>query len=781
MRGPATHGRAPPSFPLEDTAVTTETVSTTPAAVRPPLSPTAARHLATVERIAYGAAGLTTAIGPSTDVWQLHAAALGIGAGVLCRLWTRARDEGPAGLLTASYKALPVLGLSTAYGAALAVPGTSWWEVAAAVAVTVGSAVAVPLTRSRGLRRAAENPPVLPEAEDEHGPGYAGDIARHWAASPATGTTRLAHVTPYSTARPDFTAVILAQPGEAIPYTLDARTVAAVFDVPEEAVKLAPVPGHGPGRLAVQVAPAEHLARQGGTAPADELAALWEARVSSPRGIAPGVALVGHRFEADRIVLRAEAPDTELLHLPRLPLARALGLEDPELLMVETDGMAQAVVTVYATHPLLTVREATADDLRMDKGGRIAIGLRHDGRPARWPLYDPELGALTDLLVGAPGSGKSVTYLTLLAAERINGVVSVVADAQDGMSLPEAEGRTFHFGAGQAEAAATLAAFSAVASHRQEVSAANGWGSFVLGKPWRLAILSMDEINRMIAEDCGLPKPFRAWVAGMLGAGQITWRKVGMGVRIAGQSIHLADLADSEKIRANAKQGTTWLGRVNSSMTRSMATDMTTGAVEITPVPKFFGVSGAAELEAAWSGEEAPTGPTTAGTAWMIQSGQPYLSRVWRAVKRDRTYPGLIALMESAPLPEFTPAEADVFRTAYDEALTIAAALLDGWDGKGDVPGSAPAPAGSAVPAARVPAPPAPPAPARSLRDDVLDALASGPLRTREIRQAVGVGTEGGPAAGSVDNALSRLQEAGAVARVGHGVWARTEPSADPS
>ncbi|GAA0924910.1 winged helix-turn-helix domain-containing protein [Streptomyces thermoalcalitolerans] len=768
--------------------MTAETVTpASPAAdARRPLSPPAARRLATVERIAYGAAGLATAIGPSTDLWQLHAAALGTGAGVLYRLWTRARDDGGARLLTSAYRALPALGLSTAYGVGLATPGTSWWEVATSAAVALGSAVAAPLTRSRGVRHAAETLPVTVAAqqpsqpdEEDYGTGYLGDLARHWAAAPATGDTRLSHIRQYRPDAPDFEAIILAPPGEAVPATLDARTVAAVFDVPEDVVRLAPVPGHGPGRLAVQVAPTEYLARQGRRSPADELTALWEARVSSPRGVAPGVELVAHRFEADRIVLRVEAPDTELLRLPRLPLARALGLEDPELLMVETDGMARGVVTIYAQHPLMTVREATADDLVMDAQGRIAIGLRHDGRPARWPLWDPELGALTDLLVGAPGSGKSVTLLTLITAERLSGVVSVVADAQDGMSLPEAEGRTYHFGAGVAESAATLAAFSAVASYRQQESAARGWGSFVLGKPWPLAILTMDEINRLIAEDAGHPAPFRKWVSGMLGAGQITWRKVGMGVRIAGQSIHLQDLGDSEKIRANAKNGSVWLGRVNSSMTRSMATDMTTGTVEVTPIPQHFGVSGSAELEAAWSGEEAPTGPTTAGTAWLIQSGHPTLTRTWRAEKQNRTYPGLIALMESAPMPGFTPAEADVFRRAYDEGLTMALALLDGWDGKGEVPGATVEDgAGATAAASRVPAPPAS---ARTLRDDVLDALADGPLRTREIRQRVGVGTEGGPAAGSVDNVLTRLAEAGLVARVGHGVWKRLEAADAPA
>ncbi|WP_461712350.1 hypothetical protein [Streptomyces sp. DSM 41013] len=764
--------------------MTAETV--TPAAARPPFSPTTARHLATVERIAYGAAGLTAAIGPGTDVWQLHAAALAAGAGTLWALWNRTRAvedlAGAARLLTTSYKALPVLGLSTAYGVALAVPGTSWWEVAASVAVAGVSAVAVPLTRSRAVRRAADNLPAViaahgaEEDQEDHGEGYAGDLARHWAAAPATGTTRLAHITQYAPGRPDFTAVILAQPGEAVPASLDRRAVAAVYDVPEEAVRLAPVPGHGPGRMAVQVAPAEFLARQEHQAPGDQLAALWAAKVSGKTGVAPGVELVDHRIEEDRIVMRVEAPDSELLQLPRLPLARALGVEDPELLMIETDGIARGVVTLYREHPLLTVREATPDDLLMDRQGRIAIGLRHDGRPARWPLYDPELGGLTDLLVGAPGSGKSVTLLTLIAAERINGVVSVVSDAQDGMSLPEAEGRVTHFGAGQAESAATLAAYSAVAAYRQEVSAANGWGSFTLGKPWRLAVLTMDEINRMLAVDSGLPKEFRTWVAGMLGAGQITWRKVGMGVRIAGQSIHLADLGDSEKIRANAKNGSVWLGRVNSSMTRSMAADMTTGAVEITPIPKHFGVTGAAELEAAWSGGEAPTGPTAAGTAWLIQSGQPYLSRVWRAVKENRTYPGLIGLMESSPLVGFTPAEEKVFRRAYDEALTIAVELLTGETGDRAATAAASEvrPAPTADTPSRVPAPPPS---ARTLRDDVLTALAGGPMRTREIRKAVGVGTEGGPASGSVDNTLSKLAEAGLVARVGHGVWARTDQS----
>ncbi|MFE4088907.1 hypothetical protein [Streptomyces sp. YIM B13502] len=42
-----------------------------------------------------------------------------------------------------------------------------------------------------------------------------------------------------------------------MPGSLDTLAVAAVFDAPEGAVQLAPVPGHGAGRIAVQIAPAE--------------------------------------------------------------------------------------------------------------------------------------------------------------------------------------------------------------------------------------------------------------------------------------------------------------------------------------------------------------------------------------------------------------------------------------------------------------------------------------------------------------------------------------------
>ncbi|MEV6080985.1 hypothetical protein AB0L80_38690 [Streptomyces sp. NPDC052069] len=762
------------------------------------LSPRAARRLAIAERVLYGAGGVLAAVGPHTDIAPLHLAAMAAGVGVLAHLWRRTRSAS-GGLLLSCYRALPVLGLSGCYTAALASPGIAWWEVAAPVATAALAGAAAPLTRSCTVRQAIEE---LPQEVAAYGQAleattatpvaqgapatYEEGLRQLWAASTATGTTTLEQIVQPDPLRPDFTAVIMAPSGETVPRSLDERTVAGVFDIPVEAVVIGPVKGFGPGRLALAVTPAGPDGDgDDDQADPDGIRAMWEDRVSGPGGGAPGMLCADYKLTDDKLVVLVQAAEGKMIDLSRNRLARALRVEDPELVMVETDGLASGVVTIYREHPLIHIRQATVADLTMDKHGRIAIGLRHDGRPARMRLFDPELGALTDLLVGAPGSGKSVTLLTLIAAERISGVVSVVADAQDGMSLPEAQGRVAHFGAGRAAMGATLAAVCAVADHREQISAENGWGSFTLGEPWALLITTLDEINRVLAADADVHADYRKWLSGMISRIQLTGRKLGLGIRFAGQSIHLEDLGDSDKIRSGARQGTVWLGRVNGSQTRRMATDMTTGAIEVTPIPQHFGAGGAGEIEAAWAGDEAETGPVTAGCAWMIQGGHPSLTRVFRAVKEKRTYPGLIALMESAPVPTLTPEETKIFQEAYETALPYAEKLMTGgagrtaaslsdddndgdhgddYDGEDD---------GEERPRHTAPQTPAAPAAAPPvLADLVLAALADGPRRTRDIRHAVGVGTPDGPASGSVDNTLSKLHDQGLVTRPGHGTWA---------
>ncbi|MEV7512687.1 hypothetical protein AB0O57_32485 [Streptomyces sp. NPDC091201] len=753
-----------------------------PTTTHPGLTPAGARRLAIAERVLYGAGGILTAVGPQTDATGLHVAVLAAGAGTLAVLWRRTRAGG-AGLLLACTRALPLLGLSGTYAAALISPGSPWWEFAAPVAVAAAAGLAAPLTRAAGISRAVANLPAVAEESDED--DYLSGVRAMWAAAaPAKGTelTGMHQPDPH---RPAFTAVILAAPGEAVSSRLDARTVAAVFDVPEEAVVLNPIPGSGPGRLALLVDPdraAEHAARE-----SDPVRALWAEKVSGPGGIAPGMNLADYRLEDGKAVFRVESDDDRLISVPRLPLARALGVEDPDLLMVEAGRLSTAVVTIYREHPLIHIREATREDLTMRADGTFALGLRHDGRPARMRLYDPELGGLADILVGAPGAGKSVTMLTILAAERLSGVVSIVADAQDGMSLPEARGRVFHFGAGKAAVAATLAGADAVARYREDISAANGWGSFTRGEPWALVNISLDEINQVLAEDAEVPDDFRKWLVAMVGRALTTYRKLGMGLRFGGQSIHLADLGDSDKIRAGARRGSVWLGRVDSEQTQRMASSMKMSTVEVTPIPQYFGGGDGAEVEAAWAGEETPTGPVTAGMAWHITGGTVGLMRVWRAVKEQRTYPGLIRLMESAPVPGLTPEEEQVFHAAYAHALRYAEDMLQGSGGidleavepetvTDDPDASNGGDTDSGLPVGM----PRPPAKVQTLGDRIVDALTAGPMRTRDIRAAVGVGTPGGPSAASVETTMSRLSADGRIVKGStHGTWAlpRTEPT----
>ncbi|MGP3685247.1 hypothetical protein ACTVZO_11130 [Streptomyces sp. IBSNAI002] len=751
----------PPAAPAEPTALT---------ATHTGLAPATAHRLAIAERVLYGAGGVLTAVGPQTDVTGLHVAVLAAGAGAIGVLWRRTRTGG-AGLLLACTRALPLLGLSGTYAAALIAPGYSWWETVAPVAVAAAAGLAAPITRAAGISRAIENLPAVAETPAQDAGDDLSGVRALWAAAAVTQGADLTALHQPDPNRPAFTAVILAAPGEAVSSRLDTRAVAAVFDVPEAAVILNPIAGSGPGRLALLVDPAR--AAEQAALEQDPVRLWWEQKVSGPRGAAPGMHLADYRIEAEegRAMFRVEAAEDQELSLPRRKLARALGIEDPDLLMIGAVGLGAAVVTIYRDHPLINVREATAEDLTMRADGTIALGLRHDGRPARMPLYDTDLGGLTDLFVGAPGSGKSVALLHVITAERLSGIVSIVADAQGGMSLPEAKGRVYAFGAGLAEFGATLAGACALADYREQISTANGWGSFALGDPWALVNISLDEINRVIANHAEAPDDFKAWVVAMITRAQLTFRKLGMGIRYAGQSVHLEDLGDAEKIRANAKQGSVWLGRVNSTMTKRLASDMTSGEVEITPIPRHFGGGGDAEVEAAWNGEEAPTGPVTAGVAWHICGGIPALMRVWRAVKENRTYPNLIRLMESAVMPVLTPAEDAAFRAGYSEALPLAIDLLAGGDGSGGADGHQEHDGEAGTIAVRIPRPAVKAKPA-NLEAQILTVLAAGVMRNRDIRAALGADTPGGPKAGSVDNALSALFDAGKVIKPGHGKWA---------
>jgi len=433
------------------------------------------RRRARLEQTIYGTAGLGLTIAPQmNDWWPAHLTAAGLAAGAFSWLYGKwgqgeTSTSRTLGFLHAAQRALPFLSGAGVYLTNLITPGTPWWEYADGTAWALLMGLTTPITHSLNLRAllpTEDAPTALETAPAPVAPAqpatYGEYRSMQWHAARAAANTHLAEVHLYDDARPDFWGIVVAPAGETVP-DLNDTTLAGIFDLPVGTVKLQLIQGSGPGRKLLTARPTLDTAN---AAQQDPVHRIFNEKLARPNGGATGMLLTGYRREPNRIAMRVTAPEDQFIQLNQKQIARSLGYKDPSLVMLETDGMGDGVISVYQKHPLLTVREATADDLRMDTDGTIALGLRPDGRQARVPLFDPAMGAVTDLYVGAPGAGKSVTLLTLLAAERINGIVSIVADAQDGMSLPEADGRVYHFGKGVAATAATLAAANDLGKYR---------------------------------------------------------------------------------------------------------------------------------------------------------------------------------------------------------------------------------------------------------------------------------------------------------------------------
>lgn len=743
----------------------------------PRLVPAASiRRRRRLEQAVYGAAALGITLAPDNpDLWPVHLGVAGLAALSLRRLTASTSihrkigefQDSPIGfsLIRACQRTLPLLTGAGAYMANLLNPGTPTWEYIDGTAWALLMGFTTPITNSLNL--AALLPTAAPALEttqpalEQAPPATYSDYRTHqWANARATGSTLLTSVTQYQADAPDFWGIVIAEAGDTVP-DLNPTTLAGIFDLPIDTVQLSLIEGSGPGRKLLTARPTLDQAAQ---LTQDPIHRIFNEKIARQGGGAHGMRLLDYRREPNRIAMRVTAPEDQFIQLNQKQIARSLDYKDPSLVMIETDGMGDGVVSVYKNHPLLTVREATVEDLRMDADGTIALGLRPDGRQARIPLYDPTMGAITDLFVGAPGAGKSVTLLHVIAAERLNGIVSIVADAQDGMSLPEVDGRVFHFGKGIAATAATLAAAVDLGKYREHVSAENGWGSFDIGNPWPLVNVTLDELNRILSADATVPRPFRKWVTGLVGDTQSTGRKLGLGIRFAAQSIHLADLGDKDRIRANAKNGTVWGGRTNSSTTQHMMTDgVLPPGVHLEPIPRYFKTGNGSDIDAAFHGKEAKNGPITAGMANIIQGGQVFLGRTWNARKENKTYPGLINLMESRDIPWLTEQEVIVFSVSYQRWLAFAEALLAG---EGEDEGISNAV--SAEQTARKENPLWPddedddqPS-AGSIKDRILDLLAGGPMALKDVRSKMP-----DVAPGSVNNAMTELRQAGHVIPAG--------------
>jgi hypothetical protein len=791
--------------------MTTEIVKPDPevAAGAPGLTRKTASRLAVAERLVYGAAGTWAAIGPTMELpWWAHGAVMATGAFTGRRLWKRMGDGDWTGQLASAMRALPVLGWSATYTAGLLAPELHYWGGWPMVGAAVWTATMVPMapwTRSKGLHQAVERLPVLRQEQEAAEPEpvtFEDHVRVLWARSQATGDTTLQGIYQYQAGEPDFEAVILAPAGQALPRMLDERAIAAAFDVPVAAVTTRDMPAYGPGRLAVQVAPRLMLARlaveqaAGEETPEQVLEQIWAEHVNTTGGAGPGVELVSQHIGEEQIRLRIASPRGKKLRLDHEALCSALDIDDISRLVVEGAGPREAIVYIYRANPLLDVRAPTREDLTMDDRGRISLGVAHDGSLARIQLFNFDTGrAQHGLTAGTTGAGKSGLMRLLGTAQRISGVISWMADVQGGMSMPEMDGQIDWMAKGQAETMQQLRALHAVKVYRENHS--SGRGDFDFHGPWSLIQWTGDEVNRLLS--C-LDPEIRKEAAWMVGDLQKTGQKVGIGVDLALQSLHLKELGDNHEIREKGKEGHVFLLRTASSSTQGMGLDgISPIGAHISAIPeRIYQGGGAKEL---FEGTAATEGVPTPGMGWLITEGKATLFRTFVLKKVDGLYPQLEELMNGCPIPTLTPGEARAAGAAYArrgtadalkrlreaeeaaKAAETAGPTLTTLDAATGIPGltdelerlvdAAEAHKG-AEETAEAPSPfAAATAKAPTIRERVLAALVghSDGLALRDIRKAVGCGTEGGPGTGSVNNEVTKLTAEGALISLGKGVY----------
>lgn len=471
----------------------------------------------------------------------------------------------------------------------------------------------------------------------------------------------------------------------------------------------------------------------------------------------------------DQIVeLSLEVPQGQVIRYDLTALCSALDISDPTRIAVETDGTRRALVTIYPSNPLAEVRAVTREDLVMDRHGRITVGRYHNGRPVRRRLYDPSTGsAQRFLLFGTTGAGKSRTLQMELAAEKINGIVSWVADLKHGQSVPEAQGNVDWFGVTLEEAILMLRAAVAVAQERMRRYSRMGRTAFILGRPDPLLHVRIEEANRLLEKG----SPYRDEATYLIRELGRTGRSVGVGIGLSAQASHLEELGGSDTLRSMLKEGEVTLLRWSSSMMRQLVSDgLIPAGEQLMPIPKNLRprmlVSQFDDVD-----EDDDDAPGTQGTAYVLSSPHPTSMMRHFRVGSIEPSPGLdpeiLALYGKGVPAHLEEASWEAAGQAYalrhdEDALGV---LCQQLAEEQAAPAVTPAGSGSTTSTTTG---------GGRLEDRILAALAAAdaPMATNDIVDAVNADGGREVRRGSVCNALVGLADTGAIVRTGHGLYA---------
>jgi hypothetical protein len=463
----------------------------------------------------------------------------------------------------------------------------------------------------------------------------------------------------------------------------------------------------------------------------------------------------------DEVVeLMLEVPQGEVISYNLANLCSALAITDPSRIAVETDGLRRAIVTIYPSNPLADLRAVTRADLVMDRRGFITVGRYHNGRPARRRLYDPSTGsAQRFLLFGTTGAGKSRALQMELIAEKLNGIVSWLADLKHGQSVPEARGNVDWFGDTAEEGIFILRGGVAVAQERMRRYSTMGRTAFVRGRPDPLLHIRIEEANRLLEKG----SPYRDEATYLIRELGRTGRSVGVGIGLSAQASHLEELGGSDTLRAMLKEGEVTLLRWSSSMMRQLVSDgLLPAGAQLMPIPKTLKPVELVSQFDAYDDED-EDGPGTQGTAYLLSGPHPTsMMRHWR-VGSIEPLPGLdpeiLDLYGDEEPARLEAASRGAAGTAYQlrddrDAISALCAPFQGDDTTRATTASASAGRGAAGRAALV-------------EDRILSALAEAeePMTAADILEAVNADGGRQVKIGTVRNDLVSLTSTGDVAR----------------
>ncbi|MFH8939559.1 DNA translocase FtsK [Streptomyces griseosporeus] len=712
---------------------------------------------AKAEMAAYGASAAALTYVPSMGSLPAHATAAAVSGSCVWWLYTRVKTRDFRRTIRTAQRVLgPVTG-GAVYAAAAIVPGRPWWEPVAALGWGAMMSAALPITRSTWTVPAA--PAAL------YPPGFRGLVMCLWDDAGVAPETRLENIEQtLSPAHPDFTADIVAPAGKPVP-RIELVVAAAAFGVPVGCVAVEEIPGVGPGRVRLTVAP---TGRRGD----GSIEEMWAAQVARPDGAIPGSQIVRvEQFPAQgdlpaRGMILAQVDAGKVARVNHAQLCSAFGVGPEELRLVAEARGREALVTVYESAPLKASRRATRELLTLDAYGRYTIGTAHDGSDAKVHMMSAA-GTLHGFLVGVTGSGKTVALALMCGAWALAGLATWVSTARPDAQVSAVGRHIDRQGAGAVFAWWQLKAAIALMGIRGEINAQVGH-DFSAHSPYPGLVLVLDEFNSLVGDEA-----LGDDIAHMTDVLAREGRKFGIGIVFAGQSLNLSKLGGEASLRDQVQGGIGVVLRIAGSsggIAARQATGGLAGDVDLADIPDRFNASMSLMDRVRGVTDDVP-GETTQGVGHIVTgSGAVMMRTLYVHLPKDGSPDGLDDIFpQGGGINTLTDREIEVLTELglwHDWAMPPPT----GTDGNGgnDIAGYGATDIGSFAP---------PPVPAarpkkRTVKQQVL-AVVTGEMTAKEIRERVDA------AAGTVRNTLSDLVTEGRLVQVDHGVYAPASHHAD--